>query len=205
VTSEEDDLAAFREIRAVITWVLNQLVTFHPPLEQLADFIPASTLLGFPRRAKLVHTGEVWRLGIFLITRDGILLRAGDNTRVVETAHIPHVSTYRTQRHVLMDAAFRGGFPAGSVVNFNASPLPLDASSLNASSLNASSLNASSLNASSTSASTPDAPSRALFARGPHAYVRWRARASDAEAMRFADYMTERLELLLNPPKGATD
>ena len=180
MTREADDLAAFSEIRAVLTWVVTQLAEFAPPMEQLGDYVPASTFLGFPRRAKLLHLGEVWRLGIFLINNEGMLFRAGDNTRVVETSHIQHVSTYRTERYELMDAAFRGGFPVGSVVNFNASPVLVDVDSL-------------------------ARPSGPLFSRGPHAFVRWRTGASDDDAVSVADYMTERLELLLNPPEGATD
>jgi len=180
VTTEQDDLAAFSEIRAVVAWALTQLTTFEPPMEQLGDYVPASTFLGFPRRAKLLHLGEVWRLGIFLMNKEGTLFRAGDNTRVVETSHIQHVSTYRTERHELMDAAFRGGFPVGSVVNFNATEVLLDVENL----------------------ASPGAP---IFSRGPQAFVRWRAGAADDDAVLITDYMAERFELLLNPPQGATD
>ena len=179
MNSQQDDLAAFSEIRAVLSWVLTQLVTFEAKTEQLGDFVPAHKVLGFPRRARMLRVGEVWRLGIFLIDRDGTLLRASDNTRVVESPHIAHVSAYRTERHELMDSAFRAGFPAGSIVNFNATTLMLDAEGL-------------------------AVPAHPLFRRGPHAFVRWRAGASDADALLFETYMAERLELLLNPPQGAT-
>lgn len=180
MTREEDNLAAFSEIRAVLGWALTQLTTFEPPVEQLGDYVPASTFLGFPRRAKLIDRGVVWRLGIFLMNKEGVLYRAGDNTRVVETAHIQHVSAYRTERHELMDAAFRGGFPVGSVVNFNATEVLLDGEHL----------------------ASSGAP---IFSRGPQAFVRWRAGASEDDAVLFIDYMTERLELLVNPPQGATN
>lgn len=180
MNSDADDLAAFGEIRSVLSWVVTQLVRFEPPLEQLGDFVPSSAFMGFTRRAKMLNLGEVWRLGIFLIDREGALLRTGESTRVAETSHIAHMSSYRAERHQLMDAAFRGGFPAGSVVNFNTRPVLLDLDYL----------------------AKPGSP---LFTRGPHAYVRWRTGASDDEAMLFSDYMAERLELLINPPRGATD
>ena len=180
MSRQEDDLAAFSEIRAVLSWVLTQLETFEPPIEQLGDYVPASKFFGIPRRARLLHLGEVWRLGIFLINREGLLFHAGENTRVVEVSHLGHVSRYRAERGELMDTAFRGGFVLGSVVNFNATALFHDGAAMQ----------------------TPTGP---LFSQGPHAYVRWRAGASDDEAVFFKDYMAERLELLLNPPQGATD
>ncbi len=179
MSTTEDNLAAFSEIRAVMSWVLTQLLTFEPPTEQLGEYIPASSFLGIPRRAKLLRRGEVWRLGIFLTNRDGDLFRAGDNTRVVETPHVGHVSPYRAERRELMDTAYRARFPVGSVVNFNANKLLLDVDALQTS-------------------------TDALFSRGPDPYVRWRAGATDDDAVLFKNYMAERLELLLNPPQGAT-
>jgi len=179
VNSDLDDLAAFSETRSVISWVLTQLDRFEPPLEQLGEYVPSSSFLGFTRRAKIRNLGEVWRLGIFLMNRDGLFLRAGESTRVVETSHVAHVSAYRAERHQLMDAAFRGGFPAGSVVNFNTRPVLLDVDYL-------------------------AAPGSSLFTRGPHTFVRWRTGSSDDEAMLFSVYMAERLALLINPPRGAT-
>jgi hypothetical protein len=179
VISDQDDLAAFSETRSVLSWVVTQLDRLEPPLEQLGGYIPSSSFLGLTRRAKMRNLGQVWRLGIFLMDRNGLFLRAGDSTRVVETSHIEHVSAYRTERHQLMDAAFRGGFPTGSVVNFNTHPVLIDVDYL----------------------ATPGSP---LFTRGPHTFVRWRTGASDDEAMLFSDYMAERLELLINPPRGAT-
>jgi hypothetical protein len=180
MTVGQQHQAAFSEIRSVVSWARDQLTTFQPPREMLGDYIPPTTFLGIPRRARLVRVGEVWRLGIFLLTEQGDLFRAGESTRVVEVARIEHASPYRTERATLMDAAYRGGFPVGSVVNFDAYRILLDTEAL----------------------SDPRAP---LFARGDHAFVRWREGATDDECVPFVRYMTERLELVLNPPQGATD
>lgn len=180
MTSDQDALAAFKEVRAVLSWALTQLVTFKPPFEQLGDYIEPRKTFGIQRRAKMMKFGEVWRLGIFLVGTDGTLFKAGDTIRSEDTFHTGHNSAYKVERRVYADAAFRAGYPAGTVVNFNSTRLNLDVDSL----------------------TTPEGP---LFIRGPHAFVRWRSGASDDEAVPFRDYMAERLELVLNPPAGATD
>lgn len=180
MTAEQDHLKVFSETRAVLSWVLTQLVEFKPPFEQLADYIHPSKFLGIQRRAKMMKLGEVWHLGIFLLGVDGTLFRAGESVRSEDAIHTGHNSAYKVERREYADAAFRAGYPTGTVVNFNAAHLALDVDAL----------------------TTPHGP---LFIRGTHAYVRWRSGASDDEAVMFKDYMAERLELLLNPPQRATD
>jgi len=180
VSNEEDALAAFKETRAVLSWVLTQLVTFKPPFEQLGDYIEPSKFLGIQRRGRMMKVGEVWHLGVFLMGTDGTLFRAGDTVRTEDALHTEHNSAYKAERREYAHAAFRAGYKPGTVVNFGVSRINLDVESL----------------------STPTGP---LFVRGRNAYVRWRSGAADDEAVLFKDYMAERLELLLNPPVGATD
>jgi hypothetical protein len=66
------------------------------------------------------------------------------------------------------------------VVNFRAERIDVDADSL----------------------SNPTGP---LFVRGRDVAVRWRIGAPDVEAVLLNDYVSERLDLLLNPPAGSTD
>lgn len=180
MSSETEDIATFKQIRAVISWVLESLRNYGPPMEQLGDFVPAKKVLGIQRRAKMLHMGEVWHLGVFLLNSDGGLFEAGSSTRAVAPGHPGHVSVSQEERREQRDAAFRGGFPEGSVVNFGAKALYLDVDFLRKSTGN-------------------------LFVKNGQPYVRWRPGASDDEAMPFKDYMAERLELLINPPAGATD
>lgn len=179
--SQEDlDIATFKHIREVLSWVLTQLDEFQPPREQLADYIPASRFLGIPRRAKMIHVGDAWHLGLFLMAQDGQLFQAGKTTRAVTPGHPGHVSNSQEERRGFRDAAFRGPFPEGSVVNFDTYLIDMDMQELRHS-------------------------EHALFVKDGVALVRWRPGATDDEAMPFKEYMAERLELLLNPPARATD
>lgn len=180
MSDEQADIEAFQEVRRVLSWVLTQVRSFHPEQEQLADYIPPSRFLGFPRRAKMVRVGHVWRLGVFLLSDDGLLFQAGEVTRVAEPPHAGHVSAYREERREFMEAALRGGFNIGDVVNFNTFRITLDVEELRRT-------------------------NRPLFISGSHAYVRWREGAPQSDALLFQDYMAERLELLLNPPKRANE
>jgi hypothetical protein len=180
VTAEDDALASFSETRAVLSWVLTQLVTFKPPFEQLGDYIAPSKFLGIQRRGRMMKIGEVWHLGVFLMGTDGTLFRAGETIRSEDSFHAGHNSAYKVERREYANAAFRAGYAPGTVVNFNTARISLDIESL----------------------ATPTGP---LFVRGRNVYVRWRTGAADDEAVLFKDYMAERLELLLNPPAGATN
>jgi hypothetical protein len=180
VDVDSADIAAFKEIRSVLSWVLTQVRSFHPEQEELADYLPRSRFLGIPTRAKMVRVGSVWRLGVFLLSDDGLLFQAGEVTRVAEPPHPGHVSAYREERREFMEAALRGGFSVGEVVNFNTFRITLDMDELRQT-------------------------RRPLFISGPHAYVRWREGAPDSDALLFKNYMAERLELLLNPPKRANE
>lgn len=180
MTDKDDALGALTEARAVLTWVHEQLVTANPPLEQLAEYSAPRRVLGLPRRGRFVKLGEVWHLGVFLVGRDATLFSAGDTVRAEVVELTSHNSAYKAERRDYADAAFRAGYTPGTVVNFGASPIRLDADSL----------------------ATATGP---LFVRGPDTYVRWRRGVADDQAVSFNEYMVERLGLLLNPPPGSTD
>lgn len=178
--SEEDDaLAAISEARAVLGWVYEQLVTLKAPREQLGEYTAPSRVLGFPRRARMAKSDEVWHLGVFLVGSDGTLLRAGDTVRSEAAVLTTHNSAYRAERSELADAAFRAGYKPGTVVNFGASRIGLDLESL----------------------ATSNGP---LFAQGRNTLVRWRRGVGDDQAVLLKEYLVERLGLLLNPPLGST-
>lgn len=178
MSTEEDVLAALEETRAVLSWVRGELVTHSPPSEQLADLIVPKRFMGVQRSGRLRRAGEVWRLGIFLMDANGNLFRAGETVRAENLPHTDHNSAYKAERREIAYSAFRAGYSPGTVVNFRAARIDVNGDSL----------------------SSPTGP---LFARGRNAAVRWRTGAPDVEAVLLKDYVAERLDLLLNPPKGS--
>ncbi len=171
-------MAALSEARAVLSWASTQLVTLSPPSEQLAELIVPSRFLGFQRSGRLKRLGDVWRLGIFLMDANGALFRAGETVRSENLPHTDHNSAYKAERREIAYAAFRAGYKPGTVVNFGASRINIDAESF-------------------ASGTGP------LFVRDRNIFVRWRTGAPDVEAVLLKDYLVERLDLLLNPPTGS--
>lgn len=76
----------------------------------------------------MVPVGRAWRLGEFLLTPDGQLLRTGRVVRVAGTDRRRSVvAASITEHHTLAIAAKRGGFPDGETVNFDTRPVDPDA------------------------------------------------------------------------------
>lgn len=179
MSKEDDARDALDEARALLSWARTRLVTLAPQSEQLAELIVPNAVLGIPRRGRLKRVGEVWNLGIFLMDADGSLFRKGETVRAANEPHTSHNSAYKAERRELAYAAFRAGYSPGTVVNFGTSRIDVDGALLSIS-------------------------NGALFVRGSNVVVRWRRGALDAEAVLLKDYLAERMDLLLNPPKGAT-
>lgn len=96
--------------------------------EALATYMPARRVLGLiPRPARLRPVGRVWRLGAFLLTPEGELLRTG---KVIRVAGLDRrrsvVAASITEHHELAQAARRGGYREGETVNFDAGPIDPD-------------------------------------------------------------------------------
>ena len=180
MSTDDDAVAALDEARVVLNSVHAQLVTHSPPSEQLAGLITPNAFLGIQRSGRLKRAGEVWHLGIFLMDADGNLYRAGETVRAEDIPHTEHNSAYKAERRQIAYAAFKAGYSPGTVVNFGATRIDLDSGSLS-------------------HATSP------VFVRGRDAFVRWRSGAPDVEAVLFKDYLAERLNLLLNPPKGSAN
>ena len=180
MSREDDVLAALDETRAVLRWVHEQLVTLTPQSEQLAELIVPNRFLGIQRSGRFKRRGEAWRLGIFLMDANGDLSRAGETVRSENLPHTEHNSAYKAKRREIAYAAFRAGYAPGTVVNFGALWIKMDVESF----------------------AGEIGP---LFVRGRNTFVRWRSGAPDAEAVVLKDYVTERLDLLLNPMVGSTE
>lgn len=152
------------------------------PPEALAEYVPeARRLLMFPKPATMRPIGEAWRLGSLLLDTDGGLWAAGRATRAAERGRAGYQSLSREERREIAAAALRGGYAAGSPVNFDAHRLSLDEGWLRA--------------------QGPDSP---VGLAGGEVRVRWRAGAALDGAPTLEQYLRDRVALLVDPPLGAS-
>lgn len=155
--------------------------------EGLAELVPAGRrLLVFPRPATMRPLGEVWRLGVLLLDADGRLYAAGRATRAAERGRVGYQSVSREERRELAAAALRGGYPEGAPVNFDVTPIALDG-----------------VDAGSAVPLGDDPELPVGYADGM-LRVRWRAGAPLEGAPPLEQYLRERVDLLVDPPLGAT-
>lgn len=146
--------------------------------ELLAQLIERSRLLGLTRPPVLSPIGRVWRLGVFLLGRDRTVYATGSITRVTDTGRPTDQSPSVEERRAYRVMAVRSGLPKGQTVNFNATPIELDAAQLR----------------------TTSGP---LFLRGDEPFVRWSHSHADDSAPRLDSYLRDRVSLLTNPPEGS--
>lgn len=160
--------------------------------EALAEFLPERRVLLVRRQATMRPLGEVWRLGRLLLSASRTaesgeaprLLAAGRTTRAAVRPHPGNQSISREERRDIAAAALKGGYPEGTVVHFDATALPGDEEGLRA--------------------LGPESPLGVHDGgRGPELRVRWRARAPLEGAPTLAEYLSERVSLLVDPPEGA--
>jgi hypothetical protein len=178
VTGVRDDERVVAGIRDVLARSATQLGTAGARDEALATFIPGRRVLFFTKDAVMVPVSRVWRLGVFLLDRDGTLHETGATTRAVPPGHVGYQSVSAESRRGYRAAAFRGPFTRGETVNFDAAAISLDAGSLRSS------------------------PGPLFLHRG-RALVRWSASAPGDTAIDFAAYLADRVSLLVSPPEGA--
>ncbi|RNE63814.1 hypothetical protein [Cryobacterium tepidiphilum] len=176
-TDARDDLVVAR-IRQAIADAVARLVGEAVPDEALAAFVPPRRVFLLPRKAVMVPLGRVWRLGVFLLDRQGVLYQAGTTTRAVPPGHPGHTAASTEKRRVYRAAAQRGPFAAGETVNFHARVIDLDPGSLR----------------------IADGP---LFLSEGGALVRWGPPGGHETAWPFEAYLAERIEFLRHPPEGA--
>lgn len=131
----------------------------------------------FTQPATMIPEGEVWRLGTLLLSDAGELWAAGNVTRAAERGRVGYQSLSREDRKDLAAAALKGGYPQGSVVNFDARPLEL------------------------TPAGLSEAPELLpIGIDSGEVRVRWRKGAPLTGAPTLAEYLSERAKLLVQPP-----
>ena len=161
--------------RAVIADAITRLTAARARAETLAELRVPRRIGPFRRAPTFVRLGEVWRLGVLLLDAEGGLFATGAVTRARDPRHPTFTSVSGEERRELREAARKAGFEAGQTVDYDAVPLPLD----------------------DTLGTVGP-----LVLRDGGLFVRWNAGSPDA-LMPFAAYLTERVELLANPPEGA--
>lgn len=173
-----DDERVLTGIRSVLANAVDRLTLADARDEALATFVPPRRVLLIRKNAAMVPAGRVWRLGVFLLGRDGTLYATGSTTRAVPPGHVGYQSVSAENRREHRAAAFRGPFATGETVNFDAAAIDLEADTLR-------------------STAGP------LFLHGNRALVRWSPSAHDDTAVEFGAYLAERVSLLIDPPEGA--
>lgn len=165
----------------------------------LAEFVPARKVMLIRRPATMRPLGEVWRVGTLLLSVDSErvdservtserviseratpelaspLFLAGPATRAAKRLYPGNQSISREERRDIAAAALAGGYPEGRAVHYDAIPVPLDAQQLR-----------------------ELGPEHPLGVVGDVIRVRWRAGASLEGAPTLADYLAERIDLLIN-------
>lgn len=158
---------------------VSQLLAAEISPEALAEYVaPRRTFLR-TKPATMLPIGEVWRLGPLLLSTDGRLYAAGHATRSAERGRPGYQSASREERREIAAAALRGGYPVGTPVNYDATPIPI-----------------------------PIPDEEGPLSDGPIGMssgalrVRWRPGASLDDAPTLQEFLAERVSLLVDPPLG---
>lgn len=163
-----------RDLRALLAHTVERLETMGVGDEAIATLLPARRIALIRRPAVMEPVARAWRLGVLLLGRDARLFGTGRITRAVEPKHATvYLNEESRQRRELRQAAARGDFMPGDVVNFDVVEIPLDAEGLRA-------------------ASGP------LTLHGDTVMVRWYEGQGDDALSSLESYLAERLAILLD-------
>lgn len=141
--------------------------------EVLVDYV-RPRLLGVPLAPKLVIVERVWRLGVLLLGRGGSLYATGVTVQVREPRHPNAQSVLAEDRREIRALALRSGIHGGETINLDARDIDLDAI---------------------------DARTRPLARTADGLAVAW---SPNSDALTpLADYLADRVGLLVDPPAGS--
>ena len=140
------------------------------PLEELAEYVPRRPRLIGSSRAHFRSLGQVWHLGVLLISPGGSVFSTGASTRAVRPRHPNNQSVSAEARRHFRDTAFTGPFEEGATVNYDVRPVDFSATDLGD-------------------------PLSAVFESDGRLLVRWRPGADETNSIPFADYMAEKVAL----------
>ncbi|MFJ3383705.1 MULTISPECIES: hypothetical protein [unclassified Curtobacterium] len=149
--------------------------------EALGEYVQPKAVLGIRREPTIRSLGRVWRVGALLlgssIETGGRVWAMGTITRVTDPGRAQFQSVSAETRRAYRAAAARGHFDAGDTVNHGATPIPLDDTLVGADGV--------------------------LLVEDDLPLVRWSPAAGSTVPL--ADYLEDRVGLLVDPPAGATD
>ncbi|MEJ6488338.1 hypothetical protein PQI23_01200 [Leucobacter sp. USCH14] len=175
--------AAVERARAACVATAARLTASAVAREYLAEYVPPRRRFLRMKPAAMRPMGEAWRIGALLLTASGELFELGHATRAAERGRPGYQSVSREERREIAASALRGGYAVGDAVNYDAVPVPLDAAS--------------------------PATRAALSGDGAVGFeagevrVRWRAGAPLSGAPALSTFLSERANLLIDPPFGA--
>lgn len=144
--------------------------------EVLAELVEPRRVLGITRAPRMAQLGRVWRLGVLLLAPDGAVHATGHVVRAELPARRSILADSVAEHRAWQAAAVRGGISTGETVNFDTTPVDLDALAR-------------------AEASGP------FVVQGGAALVRWNPTQPDALADA-GRYLVDRVELLASPPSG---
>lgn len=151
-------------------------------------------MLGIRREPTMRSLGRVWRVGALLIGSSietgGRVWATGSITRVTDPGRSQFQSVSAEVRRAYRAAAAKGHFGAGDTVNHGATPIPLDASLVGSAGV---------LFVEPDGTGDDDGTGD----RSGVPFVRWSPTAGSAVPLEA--YLADRVGLLVDPPRGATD
>lgn len=182
--------SADEQARQAVARVAAQLREGRVRTEAIARWRPAGRILGIlPRPERLRHAGEAWRLGVLLVTPGAELYALGTLVRSHRPERVGYAAESARERDALRHAAFEAGFPEGSTVHIEPTPVDLDAVASERT---------------SRLLRTVGADRAGPLLRGPDGIrVRWAPQATAASARSLPEYLAEHADLLLHPRPGA--
>ncbi|MDP4333547.1 hypothetical protein Q7F20_09200 [Curtobacterium sp. A7_M15] len=167
--------------RALLDDAARRLRDADVPDEALGEYVEPKAVLGIRREPTIRSLGRVWRIGALLLgsspETDGRVWATGRITRVTEPGRSQFVSVSAEVRRAYRAAAQKGHFQPGDTVNHGATPIPLDESLIGSVGV--------------------------LFVDDGGPSVRWSPTAGAAVPL--DAYLADRVGLLVDPPRGATD
>ncbi|WP_139196395.1 MULTISPECIES: hypothetical protein [unclassified Curtobacterium] len=170
-----------RRTRELLDAAAARLQVARVPDEALGEYVRPKAVLGIRREPVMRPLGRVWRVGALLLGSSsetaGRVWATGRITRVTDPGRSQFVSVSAEVRRAYRAAAAKGHFRDGDTVNHDAVPLPLDDSLRGSEGV--------------------------LFVDGDAPLVRWSPTAGAAVPLE--DYLADRVGLLVDPPRGATD
>ncbi|MGD8166742.1 hypothetical protein ACEXOS_005925 [Herbiconiux sp. P16] len=124
--------AAAAALRVALDGIVQSLVESGARTEALGAFEQRRSILGIRRGPALVPKARVWRLGVLLLDAQGGLHEVGAVTRAVDPGRVTNQSPRAEERRDYRRAAYQGTFERGDTVNYDTTPVALDAAGLRA-------------------------------------------------------------------------